>query len=95
MTQPVPRTCTTIAPDGQRKEGIALADLRNRPAYVLLGEPGAGKTTSFQQEADLTEGIAISARDFLTFAAKPEWQEPHAVLTAPIDGVSKAFWSEL
>lgn len=51
----------------------ALMDFRKTDAYVLLGAPGAGKTTSFQQEADATGGHYVTARDFLTFDDKPEW----------------------
>ena len=57
----------------QQGTSRALMDFRKTDAYVLLGAPGAGKTTSFQQEADATEGHYVTARDFLTFDDKPEW----------------------
>lgn len=50
-----------------------LSEFRKTNAYVLLGAPGAGKTTSFQQEAEATGGHYVTARDFLTFDDKPEW----------------------
>ena len=57
----------------QQGTSLALKDFRKTDAYVLLGAPGAGKTTSFQQEADAIGGHYVTARDFLTFDDKPEW----------------------
>ena len=57
----------------QQGTSRALMDFRKTDAYVLLGAPGAGKTTSFQQEAEATGGHYVTARDFLTFDDKPEW----------------------
>jgi hypothetical protein len=37
----------------------------------LLGDPGAGKTSAFEQEAEETGGILIKARDFATFDPQP------------------------
>ena len=78
----VPRTCTAVPPDDaqQRKEARSrlLADFRPAPAYVLLGDPGSGKSTSFKAESDALgdEGCLVTARDFLALspAAHPEWQ---------------------
>ena len=55
-----------------------MADFRNLPACVLLGDPGAGKTTALQREYEAlgaARALLIAARDFLTFdpAAHPEW----------------------
>ncbi|MDE2864261.1 MAG: hypothetical protein OXR05_04115, partial [Gemmatimonadota bacterium] len=55
-----------------------LADYRDAPAYVLLGEPGSGKTTAFEMEcgADPEVGQPVSARDFaeLDLTSHPEWR---------------------
>ena len=80
---PVPRTCTKISPDDQKARGQdrisrPLSDFRSEPAYVLLGDPGAGKSTAFQAECDELgeEAVLVSARNFLTFdvSRRPEWQ---------------------
>ena len=78
MSGTVPRTCTVVRgpdPDGNRtdfelprQDSRPLADFRSHDAYVLLGDPGAGKTTSFEAESELLgdeAGHLVSARDFL------------------------------
>ena len=53
----------------------SLEDFRESDAYVLLGAPGAGKTTVFKAEAERTCGHYVTARDFLTFDDIPEWRD--------------------
>lgn len=60
--------------DGSRPESREIAFFRESDAYVLLGDPGAGKTTLFKQEATDSGGLCLSARDFLTFNRVEEWQ---------------------
>lgn len=87
------RTCTSIPKEGaQNGEAVSkpLAEYRLAPAYVLLGDPGAGKTTSFKREREHTPGAAeevIDARDFITFdiADHPEWRDR----TLFIDGLDE------
>ena len=71
------RTCTVVNQDEEesrtRKSGMALEGFAETPAYVLIGEPGAGKTTAFKKEAETQEGTYATVRDFLTFDDKPEW----------------------
>ena len=52
-----------------------LAAFRSASAYVLLGDPGAGKTTAFQEEATAVGGRFITVRDFVTLAPgrHPDW----------------------
>lgn len=71
----VRRTCTEILPKGGRRPGLALEEIRDRPAYVLLGEPGAGKTTAFEMEAQAAGTVPVSARDFIALPPLPEWAE--------------------
>ena len=86
MTFIVPRTCTELT---DRRDSKPLADFRDESAYVLLGDPGAGKTTAFQTEcAEFgPEAIPVTARDFIAFDPKnhPEWQDK----TLFIDGLDE------
>ena len=86
----VPRRCTPVPAGGgaeARDEGGGprddrsrpLEEYRNAPAYVLLGDPGAGKSTAFERECKAlgdARACLIPARDFLTLdlAAHPEWR---------------------
>ena len=87
----VPRTCTEISAGNEdqhrEKESRLLESFRDAPTYVLLGDPGAGKTTAFEAEcAALRENAClITARDFLTFnpQSRPEWRDK----TLFIDGL--------
>ena len=87
MITPVARTCTEIrssSGDGHGAAGSALwdsasqplADCRSQSAYVLLGDPGAGKTTTFEAEARALgdEARVLTARGFLLPSeAPPDW----------------------
>lgn len=56
------------------RESRPLEDYRGSPAYVLLADPGAGKTESFRREADEAGGVYVKARDFAAFDPAPELQ---------------------
>ena len=84
---PVPRRVTelTLDPVSSAEPRAAsparsgpLADWRGASGYVLLGEPGSGKTTAFEMEcdADPESGERFSARDFaaLDVDSRPEWR---------------------
>lgn len=47
-----------------------LSEWRNLDAYVLLGEPGAGKSESFFEEARDSGGHYMPVRNFITLGAK-------------------------
>ena len=66
-------------------ESHTLDDYRESDAYVLLGAPGAGKTTEFRHEAEHAGGHYVTARDFLTFDDRPEWRDT----TLFIDGLDE------
>lgn len=70
----VNRTCTEIPADTSvHTRPRPLSVYQNVSAYVLLGDPGAGKTTSFEQEAKRENSHYINARDLITFTDRPEW----------------------
>ncbi len=95
----VPRTCTPVS--GQRGsnrheagaparggESRLLSAHRDDSAYVLLGDPGAGKTTAFQDEhraLGRARTHLINARDFRTLAPRTEWRNK----TLFIDGLDE------
>ena len=89
MGKRLDRTVRLIAPDGSPGPSEPLAAYRDTAAWVLLGDPGAGKTTAFEAEASQSpeSALCLSARDFLTFdpAHHPEWRER----TLLIDGLDE------
>ena len=78
----ISRTCTEVREgDAERRHEVDskwLEALRSVAAYVLLGDPGAGKTTAFEMECEALgeRACMVTARDFLTFDPQnhPEWQ---------------------
>lgn len=68
MTHMVPRTCTVLVQPSGEKAQYSFEDLRPNSAYVLLGDPGAGKTETFKAEAAACGGFFISVRDFLSLS---------------------------
>ena len=72
---------SAVGPDASH----TLDDYRESDAYVLLGAPGAGKTTEFRHEAAHAGGHYVTARDFLTFDDRPEWRGT----TLYIDGLDE------
>lgn len=86
----VPRTCTEIREDGncdytQTHSFRPLEVFRDDCAYVLLGDPGAGKTEAFRNEAQQEGCCYVTARDFITFQDDPEWHNK----TLFIDGLDE------
>ena len=70
-----PRTCTVVdehdlRPDRGKK--TPLSEYAEAGAYVLIAEPGAGKTTAFETESSKPGDVYVSVRDFLALD-KPEW----------------------
>jgi hypothetical protein len=60
----VPRFARQRLKDGGRSEPRLIAYWRDTPAYVLLGDPGAGKTEAVKREAHEVDGEVISATNF-------------------------------
>ena len=53
----------------------ALEEFRNQAAWVLLGEPGAGKSKTFEEEAKITGGYCVSIAEFLHDDLHDDWQD--------------------
>ncbi len=73
MKAHAPRTVTAAGKDRPQP----IADFRDLEAFVLLGDPGAGKTAEFEREAEALgeSATCISIRDFLALAEtrNEEW----------------------
>jgi hypothetical protein len=62
--------------DSQRETPILpLLEFREKAAWVLLGEPGAGKSVAFEEEAKATDGVCISIAKFLSDEPDASWRE--------------------
>ncbi len=66
----IPRRATALHADSSR-EARQLAEWRELDSYVLLGDPGAGKSESLRAEADAGDGVYLSARDFVALGIDP------------------------
>jgi len=73
----IPRRVSRISDDAARLAGnpiCLLPELRDQGAWVLLGEPGAGKSAAFEMEALATDGLWISIAKFLSDDPDPAWR---------------------
>ena len=93
MKRIVTRTCTEISTKdvdkNREKTPRSLEEFRSTSAYVLLGDPGSGKTTAFEAEYEALgeNACLITARDFLTLDVNshPDWRDK----TLFIDGLDE------
>ena len=70
------------------QEHHSLSDFDSEQGYVLLGEPGMGKTTEFSEEATRVDGLFIPVRRFINrdIENHPEWRNKLLFL----DGLDEA-----
>ena len=65
------RTCTVVDEDESKRvsetSSVPLESFTSTPAYVLIGEPGAGKTMVFKSEAEKQGGVYVKVRRFLKY----------------------------
>ncbi len=81
------RRVRRLGPKGHWSDPAPLSTYRYAPAYVLLGDPGAGKSTAFDREQTATpRSEPVTARDFRAYGdALPAQTE-----TLFIDGLDEA-----
>ncbi len=85
---PVERTVSEWRAGKWRSENRRLSDFRHARAYVLLGEPGSGKTTAFEVESKADGNTSIvPARRFIRrhVDSHPEWRDR----TLLVDGLDE------
>ena len=86
-----PRSCCELKKDEagryiiDRNHAKPLESYRDEPTYVLLGQPGSGKTTAFRKEAEQPGCEYITARDFIALSRDEEWRDK----TLFIDGLDE------
>ena len=89
-TYVAPRTCTVVgegeATRDAKERAAPLSGYANAAAYLLIAEPGAGKTTTFKTEAATQGGVYVTVRDFRTFDDRPEWHDT----TLFLDGLDES-----
>ena len=61
-------------PSEEVKHNEPLISFRNTFAWILLGEPGAGKTFALKNEAEETGGLFLRIAEFIYNDPEPEWQ---------------------
>jgi hypothetical protein len=74
----VPRSVKQLSqlPDGESDtEAVSLESLRSVPAWVLLGEPGAGKSEAFKAEAQADNGLRLTIAEFVYSDFDEAWIE--------------------
>ena len=84
----VDRSVSRWQDDRWVSEGEKLSDFRTAHAYVLLGEPGGGKSTAFEEERrNDGNAVEVTARRFIrrSLEAHPEWRGA----TLLIDGLDE------
>lgn len=83
--KPVPRTVSEVGVDESAPR--SLADYRDDPALVLVGDAGSGKTTEFRRECDaLAERSEfVTAREFINHGCDADLTEK----TLFIDGLDE------
>lgn len=73
---PLEREVRTRDKDGQLSTPQSLTHFRDLHAWVLLADPGAGKSDVFASLSNSEAGTCISARDFVDMDLPDGWQAP-------------------
>ena len=88
MIADLDRAVRRLDAEGTWSDPAPLSTYRHAPAYVLLGDPGAGKTTSFEHERQATSGAElVTARDFVDIYDSRT--SPASAATLFVDGLDE------
>jgi hypothetical protein len=60
---------------GSDTEAVSLESLKSVPAWVLLGEPGAGKSEAFKSETQAANGLHLTIAEFVYSDIDEAWKE--------------------
>lgn len=74
----VPRSVKQLSelPDGgSSAEVVHLESLRSVPAWVLLGEPGSGKSEAFKSEEQVENGLRLTIAEFVFSDIDEAWRD--------------------
>ena len=74
----VPRSVKQLSqlPEGGSDTvAVGLDSLSSVPAWVLLGEPGAGKSKAFKSEAQATKGLYLTIAEFVYSDIDEAWKD--------------------
>lgn len=67
--------------------GGRLSAFRDAGAYVLLGDPGMGKTTALERESEQSDGHFLTVRDFLALPPGASGSAPETLFLDGLDEV--------
>jgi hypothetical protein len=69
-----PRSVKQASDGGPDTGAVTLESLRTVPAWVLLGEPGSGKSRAFEIEAKACGGLRLTIADFVYSDIEDQWK---------------------
>ncbi len=73
---PLERSAQARTNDGTLSSPAPLSQYRDVPAWVLIADPGAGKTDAFKTLSQAESGYYTTARDFVELELQPNLSSP-------------------